>query len=119
MWQQLIADGSIDPDVILGVLQRSDHASWLNPVVHADGYYVHALKVKPEFRGKRVGCYLIDGAIKRAKEQGYKRFQLNVLAINPAVGFSRAVGFELLAETRAPKPAAFGVPHGERMGMNL
>lgn len=75
--------------------------------------------VNPEFCGKRVGCYLIDGAIKRAKEQGYKRFQLNVLAINPAVGFYRAEGLELLAETRAPKPAEFGVPPKYRMGMNL
>ena len=119
MWQQLIADGSIDPDVILGVLQRSDHASWLNPVVHADGYYVHALKVKPEFRGKRVGYDLIDGAIKRAREQGYKRCQLDVLSDNPAVGFYRAIGLELLAETRAPNPAEFGVPPEYLMRMNL
>ena len=119
VWQQLIADGNIDPDVIPGVLQRSDHASWLNPVVHADTYYVHALAVKPEFRGKRVGYQLIDGAIKRAREQGYKRFQLDVLSDNPAVGFYRAIGLELLAETRAPKPAEFGVPPEYRMGMNL
>jgi ribosomal protein S18 acetylase RimI-like enzyme len=98
VWQKLIADGDIDRDVIPGVLQRSDHASWLNPVIHADTYYVHALAVKPEFRGKRVGYQLIDGAIKRAKEQGYKRFQLDVLSDNPAVGFYRAVGLELLAD---------------------
>ena len=70
VWQKLIADGDIDRDVIPGVLQRSDHASWLNPVIHADTYYVHALAVKPEFRGKRVGYQLIDGAIKRAKSFG-------------------------------------------------
>jgi ribosomal protein S18 acetylase RimI-like enzyme len=119
VWQKLIADGDIDPDVIPGVLQRSDHASWLNPVLHADTYYVHALSVKPEFRGKRVGYQLIDEAIKRAKEQGYNRFQLDVLSDNPAVGFYRAVGLELLADTRAPKPAEFGVPPEYRMGMNL
>ena len=119
VWQKLIADGDIDPDVIPGVLQRSDHASWLNPVLHADTYCGHALSVKPEFRGKRAGYQLIDGAIKRAKEQGYKRFQLDVLSDNPAVGFYRAVGLELLADTRAPKPAEFGVPPEYRMGMNL
>ena len=97
VWQKLIADGDIDPNVIPGVLQRSDHASWLNPVLHADTYYVHALAVKPEFRGKRIGYQLIDGAINRAKEQGYKRFQLDVLSDNPAVGLYRAVGLEVLA----------------------
>lgn len=119
VWQKLIADGDIDPNVIPGVLQRSDHASWLNPVLHADTYYVHALAVKPEFRGKRIGYQLIDGAINRAKEQGFKRFQLDVLSDNPAVEFYRAVGLELLAETRAPKPAEYGVPPEYRMGMNL
>jgi len=79
------------------VLARSDHASWLNPAVHAATYYIHALAVKPEFRVKRIGFHLIDGAIKRAKEQGYKRFQLEVLSDNPAVEFYRAVGLEFLA----------------------
>ena len=55
VWQKLIADGDIDPDVIPGVLQRSDHASWLNPVLHADTYCVHALVVKLQFCGKRIG----------------------------------------------------------------
>ncbi len=119
VWRKLIADGAIDPDDIPGVLARSDHASWLNPVIHADTYYIHALAVKPEFRGKRIGFHLIDGAIKQAKEQGYKRFQLDVLSDNPAVEFYRAVGLELLAETRAPKPSEFGVPPEYRMGMNL
>lgn len=119
VWRKLIADGAIDPDDMPGVLARSDHASWLNPVIHADTYYIHALAVKPEFRGKRIGFHLIDGAIKRAKEQGYKRFQLDVLSDNPAVEFYRAVGLELLAETRAPKPSEFGVPPEYRMGMNL
>jgi len=119
VWRKLITDGAIDPDDIPGVLTRSDHASWLNPVIHADTYYIHALAVKPEFRGKRIGFHLIDGAIKRAKEQGYKRFQLDVLSDNPAVEFYRAVGLELLAETRAPKPAEFGVPPEYRMGMDL
>ena len=68
VWRKLIADGDIDGDVVPGVIQRSDHASWLNPVIHADTYYIHALAVKPEFRGKRIGYQLIDGAIKRAKE---------------------------------------------------
>jgi ribosomal protein S18 acetylase RimI-like enzyme len=119
VWQELIANSQVDPEDIPGVLERSGHASWLNPVVHSDTYYIHAISVKPEFRGKRVGYHLIDNAIKTARTQGYKRFQLDVLSDNPAVEFYRAVGLELLAETRAPKPNAFGIPPELRMGMKL
>ncbi len=118
-WQKLIADGGIDPNVVPGVRQKSDRASWLNPVLHADTCCVHALVVKPQFRGKRIGYQLIDGAINRAKEQGYKRFLLDVLSDYPAVGFYRAVGLEVLAETCAPTPVEFGVLPEYRMGMNL
>ena len=88
-------------------------------MIDADTYYIHALSVKPEYRGKRVGYHLIDNAISKAREQGYVRFQLDVLSDNPAVEFYRAVGLEVLAETCAPKPAAFGVPPEYRMGMDL
>ena len=100
-------------------MERADHASWLNPVIDADTYYIHALAVKPEYRGKRIGFHLIDSAIKKARDQGYKKFQLDVMSDNPAVEFYRAVGLELLADTRAPKPAAAGVPPEYRMGMSL
>ena len=101
------------------MLERSEHASWLNPLVQADTYYIHALAVKPEFRGKRVGYQLIEDAIRRAREAGYAKFQLDVLSDNPAVGFYQSVGLEVLAETTAPKPAAYGVPPEYRMGMKL
>ncbi len=119
VWQDLIAKDQIDPDDIPGVLARSEHARWLNPVVHEDTYYIHALSVKPGFRGKRVGYHLIQHAITKAREQGFAKLQLDVLSDNPAVDFYRAVGLELLAETRAPDPSAFGVPPELRMGMNL
>lgn len=119
VWQSLVANGHVDPEEIAGVLERSDHASWLNPVIFEDTYYIHALSVKPEFQGKRVGYALIENAINKAREQGFAKLQLDVLSDNPAVGFYRAVGLELLAETTAPKPAAFGVPPEYRMGMRL
>ena len=119
VWQELLANGDADNEAIGGVLERSESASWLNPVVEADTYYIHALAVKPEYRSKRIGYLLIDNTIKKAREQGYARFQLDVLSDNPAVGFYRAVGLELLAETTAPKPAAFGIPPEYRMGMKL
>ena len=119
VWQELVASGKIDPADIPGVLERSDHASWLNPVIYEDTYYIHALSVKPGFRGKRVGYHLIQNAITKAREQGFKKLQLDVLSDNPAVEFYQAVGLNLLAETRAPDPTAFGVPPEYRMGMTL
>ncbi len=119
VWKGLVTGKQINAADIEGVLQRSQHASWLNPVIHADTYYIHAISVKPEYRGKRVGYRLMDSAINSAREQGFSKLQLDVLSGNPAVEFYRAVGFELLAETRAPKPAAFGVPPEYRMGIEL
>ena len=119
VWQKLVVDAAIEEGDIGGVLERSEHASWLNPLVQADTYYIHALAVKPEFRGKRVGYQLIEDAIRRAREAGYAKFQLDVLSDNPAVGFYQSVGLEVLAETTAPKPAAYGVPPEYRMGMKL
>ena len=119
VWQALVEKNEIDPADIPGVLTRSDHASWLNPVIHEDTYYIHALSVKPEFRGRRVGYHLINNAITKAREAGFAKLQLDVLSDNPAVEFYRAVGLTLLAETRAPDPSAFGVPPEYRMGMNL
>ena len=119
LWKNLIERGDVSKEDFYGLLERADHASWLNPVIDADTYYIHALAVKPEYRGKRIGFYLIDNAINKARGQGYAKFQLDVMSDNPAVEFYRAVGLELLADTRAPKPAAAGVPPEYRMGMRL
>lgn len=119
VWQELVVNEAVSRADIEGVLERSEHASWLNPVIDDETYYIHALAVKPEFRGKRIGYHLIDNAIRKARDNGFAKFQLDVLSDNPAVGFYRAVGLELLAETTAPKPAEFGVPPEYRMGMLL
>jgi len=118
-WKAIVTEGSYTMKDVEGVLKRSDCASWMNPVIHADTYYVHAIAVKPEFRGKRVGYLLIEHAINTGREGGYKKFQLDVLSDNPAVEFYRAVGLEVLAETRTPEPCAFGIPPELRMGMKL
>jgi ribosomal protein S18 acetylase RimI-like enzyme len=119
VWRELVTSKQINTEDIEGLLQRSQHASWLNPVIHSDTYYILAISVKPECRGKRIGYLLMDNAISIAREQGFAKLQLDVLSDNPAVEFYRAVGFELLAETRTPKPSAFGVPPEYRMGMEL
>ncbi|MEM7341159.1 MAG: GNAT family N-acetyltransferase [Actinomycetota bacterium] len=119
VWQQLMSDGDVDWPAVKGVLQRSERASWLNPVVRADTYYIHAIAVAPEARGTGLGYRLIQNAITGATEAGFKKLQLDVLSDNPAVSFYESVGLELLADTRAPEPMAFGVPPEYRMGMVL
>ena len=119
IWGDLLANGQVDAEGMAGVLERSGFASWLNPVIKATSYYIHAISVKPEYRGKRAGYLLMENAITSARDNGFSDIQLDLLSDNSAVGFYRAVGFEVLAETTAPKPAAFGIPPEYRMGMAL
>ena len=119
LWREVIDSGRVNQKDFAGLLDRAGHASWLNPVIDEDTYYIHAIAVKPEYRGRGVGLALIKAAVQRAREQGYAKFQLDVLSDNPAVSFYRSIGLEVLAETRAPKPTEFGVPPEYRMGMLL
>ena len=119
IWRALIEAGQVSREEFGGLLERAGHASWLNPMLDSDTYYIHAICVKPERRGKRVGYRLIENALTKARTLGCAKFQLDVLSDNPAVEFYRAVGLEVLAETRAPRPEAGGVPPEYRMGMAL
>ena len=101
------------------VIENSDHASWLNPVISEGTYYVHALSVKPQARGKRVGMQLLSNAMESARQQGFGKLQLDVLSDNPAVNFYQSMGLTLLVESRAPIPEQHGVPPEWRMGIAL
>ena len=119
LWEEMLRAEEVTTEEIVGVAERAKLASWLNPIIHSNTFYVHALAVKPEARGKRVGYSMMEYLFDEAKELGYQEFQLDVLSDNPAVGFYRSLGLEVLAETRAPKPAEFGVPVEFRMGKLL
>ena len=119
LWEEMLKAKEVTSEEIAGVTERAKLASWLNPVIHSNTFYVHALAVKPEARGKRVGYSMMECLFDKAKELGCEEFQLDVLSDNPAVGFYRSLGLEVLAETRAPKPAEFGVPIEFRMGKIL
>jgi len=119
LWEEMLKADEVTTEEIAGVTERAKLASWLNPVIYSNTFYVHALAVKPEARGKGVGYSMMECLFDEAKELGYKEFQLDVLSDNPAVGFYRSLGLEVLAETKAPKPAEFGVPIEFRMGKLL
>ena len=119
IWEEMLKAKEVTTEEIAGVTERAKLASWLNPVIYSNTFYVHALAVKPEARGKGVGYSMMEYLFEEAKELGYQEFQLDVLSDNPAVGFYHSLGLEVLAETRAPKPAEFGVPVEYRMGKLL
>ena len=119
LWEEMLKADEVTTEEIAGVTERAKLASWLNPVIYSNTFYIHALAVKPEARGKGVGYSMMEYLFEEAKELGYQEFQLDVLSDNPAVGFYRSLGLEVLAETKAPKPAEFGVPIEFRMGKLL
>ena len=119
LWEEMLKADEVTTEEIAGVTERAKLASWLNPVIYSNTFYVHALAVKPEARGKGVGYSMMEYLFEEAKELGYQEFQLDVLSDNPAGGFYRSLGLEVLAETKAPKPAEFGVPIEFRMGKLL
>ena len=119
LWPEMVGAGEVSEAEIAGVIERSEHASWLNPVVRSGIYYIHALSVKPEHRGKQIGVRLMENAMQQGRENDCRALELDVLSDNPAVHFYRSMGLELLVESRAPKPEAFGVPPEHRMGIPL
>ena len=119
LWADMMQAGEVTEAQIGEVLENSGHASWLNPVVNSGVQYVHALSVKPEARGRRVGMRLLANAFDIGTAAGHGALQLDVLSDNPAVNFYQSMGLELLVESRAPKPEAHGVPPEWRMGVAL
>ncbi len=115
----LIERGDATQDEIAGFVERAAQAAWLNPVTRPGRYYIHAIAVKPEHRGKQVGVALIEDAMRRGREAGLRSLELDVRSDNPAVRFYESLGLELYAETRAPGPEAFGVPPEYRMGRKI
>ena len=119
LWPGLVAAGEATEAELAGVIERSERASWLNPVVRSSIYYVHARSVKPEHRGKQVGVKLLTNAMNLGREQGCRALELDVLSDNPAVNFYQSMGLTLYVESRAPEPEQYGVPPEWRMGIAL
>ena len=59
LWEKMLKAKEVTSEEIAGVTERAKLASWLNPVIHSNTFYLHALAVKPEARGQRIGLSLI------------------------------------------------------------
>ncbi len=119
LWPEILESGACREEDVSGLLERSEHAHWLNPVLRAGVYYVHALSVKPQHRGKQLGVGLLNAAMEDGRKSESTVLELDVLSDNPAVHFYSSMGLKLRVESRAPDPEAFGVPPEWRMGMSL
>lgn len=117
--ESMLSNNEVTMEEISGLTERSRHAHWLNPEIRPGTYYIHALAVKSEHRGRKIGVKLIQHAMDLGRKQGCKRLQLDVMSDNPAIHFYQSQGLEILAETTAPKPRASGVPPEYRMGTEL
>lgn len=116
----LIAQGVVSFEELKGLAERAEQASYLNAHVSEDVYYLHALSTPEHHRGKGVGRQLLQAAIRRAKADGYRELQLDVLADNPAVGFYQANGLRILCETCSPDLSRdHGFPSEYRMAVTL
>lgn len=119
LWPEILESGLYSEENLGALLERSEHAHWLNPVLRPGVHYVHALSVKPEHRGKQLGVNLLNAAMEEGRKRKATSLELDVLSDNPAVHFYSSMGLKLLVESRAPDPEAFGVPPEWRMGVIL
>lgn len=119
LWQPILDDGVVTPDELAELGRRTYLASYLNVVIPASAYYIHALSVRPDRHGQGIGAALMKDAIERATAEGYRVLHLDVLSDNPAVKFYEAFGFEVLAETVTPIPHSHGIPMEQRMSLDL
>lgn len=112
--------GAMDPEALGQLVERADKASYLNPYVPTDAYYLLALATPVANRGQRIGALLMENLITRARQAGHREVHLDVLSNNPAVNFYQAHGFVCMAETIAPIPCReHSVPMEMRMVLPL
>ena len=119
VWTDLFEAGLMDEAGFADFLERAENARWLNPETRPGVYYIHAVAAHPDHIGRGVGGALLQKTVDLAREAGFSTIELDVLSDNPAVRFYHSRGFEIVAETKAPKPFAAGVPVEYRMSLRL
>ena len=114
--QSLIGQFGITEEHIVGLSERADIASYMNPYVPEDCSYIIVVAVPEEARGRGAGRALMLHEIERARSAGFRTVHLDVMSDNPAVGLYRALGFEIMAETITPIPCR---EHGIAMELRM
>jgi ribosomal protein S18 acetylase RimI-like enzyme len=65
------------------VLQEADESMW--PGAPADALYIHGVRVRRAFAGRRVGRVLLGWAAREALARGKAYLRLDVMADNPRI----------------------------------
>ncbi len=119
LWAKMIESGEVGPEELAGLGERAYLCNYLNPSIPQNVYYIHALSVKEQYRGKQIGAKLLVNAMDKAKSAGFRGLHLDVLSDNPAVNFYQSMGLKRLVETVAPIPFQHGVPMELRMAIDF
>ncbi len=100
-------------------LEIVGYIRYLTPPIPNHAYYVLFLATDPSDQGKGIGKRLLTCAFDRARERGYDACHLDVAGDNPAVGFYRRLGMEILSESRVLPLEERGVKSHFRMVKRL
>jgi ribosomal protein S18 acetylase RimI-like enzyme len=107
---EYIRDYDIDLDLSCVIVNAKDQGVALTMIgLRGDRAWATRLGVNPEYRGNKIGQFLMTALIKRSQEYGVRRVQLEVIKGNePALRLFLKLGFaptrELLTIRRAPGP---------------
>jgi len=96
------------------------YVRFLVPPVPDDAYYVlHTWRPARDARGRGVGAQLLAAAFDRARRNGYRVCQRDVVSDNPAVSFYGRMGMETLSESRVLPLQEHGIASHYRMVRDL
>jgi ribosomal protein S18 acetylase RimI-like enzyme len=113
--QTLLKKGQVTSDQLKAVGKESYKSSFQIPFIPPDAYYVLALAVTENSRGKGIGAGLLENAFGTAKQAGFRTLHLDVMSDNPAVDFYKRMGMTCMAETVSPLLIDQGIPAEYRM----
>jgi ribosomal protein S18 acetylase RimI-like enzyme len=94
--------GKDDCGIVAELNEQIVGAAWTR-IISAYGHIDNetpelAISVLPNFRGKGIGCKIMQSLFDLLRERGYKQTSLSVQKDNPAVRFYERLGYEITSE---------------------
>jgi len=110
-----IASSILKPSIRDHLLSCFGWFDYLCPPIPDDAYYVQWLATSPDVQGRGLGRQLLTEVFERSRSRGLKQVHLDVNSTNPAVGFYKHVGMEIVSESRVPFLERHNIPSHYRM----
>ena len=114
-----IASKVLEPATLEQLLSAFAWLAYLCPPIPERAHYVQWLATDSRVHGRGLGKQLLIAAFERSRSAGYAEVQLDVKSTNPAVGFYKHVGMEILSESRVPFLEQHDIPAHYRMVKHL